>query len=504
MLRTLTPILLAWAAIAPAPAAADAPAGERPNILFVFSDDHAAQAIGAYGSRINKTPNIDRLAAEGMRFGNCFCGNSICAPSRATVLTGMHSHRNGVIDNGAVFDGSQTTFPKLLQAAGYQTALIGKWHLKSDPTGFDHWEVLIGQGPYYNPPMRTPGGRREHTGYTTEIITDLALEWLREERDPERPFLLMYQHKAPHREWEPGPRQLSLYDEVEIPEPATLLDDYAGRSGAARSQEMTLARHLSPRDLKLVPPPRLNEEQLTLWNAAYGPKNAAFEAAGLEGEELVRWRYQRYVKDYVRCVASVDENLGRVLDYLAESGLEENTIVVYSSDQGFYLGEHGWYDKRWMYEESLRMPLIVRWPGTIAPGAVEERLVSNIDFAPTFLEAAGVAIPGEVQGESLLGLLRGEEPEGWRESVYYHYYEFPGVHAVQRHYGVRDERYKLIHYYQIDEWELFDLECDPSELTSVHAEPAYAAVRVRLEAQLARLGELYGEAPPSGIGGGSR
>ncbi|MDP6538153.1 MAG: sulfatase [Planctomycetota bacterium] len=499
MLRYLPLLLLAWAPSRPASAA-----GERPNILFVFSDDHAAQAIGAYGSRINQTPHIDRLAAEGMRFANCFCGNSICAPSRATVLTGQHSHRNGVVDNGAVFDGSQTTFPKLLRSAGYQTALIGKWHLKSDPTGFDHWEVLIGQGPYYNPPMLTAQGRRRHHGYTTEIITDLALEWLREERDPERPFLLMYQHKAPHREWEPGPRQLSLYDDVEIPEPATLFDDYGGRAAGARSQEMTLERHLSPRDLKLVPPPGLDEAQLALWNAAYGPKNAAFEAANLEGEALVRWRYQRYLKDYLRCVASVDENLGRVLDYLAENGLEENTIVVYSSDQGFYLGEHGWYDKRWMYEESLRMPLIVRWPRAVRPGSVEERLVSNIDFAPTFLEAAGVPVPEELQGASLLGLLRGEQPRDWRESVYYHYYEFPGVHAVQRHYGVRDERYKLIHYYQLDEWELFDLERDPSELASVHADPAYAKVRERLEAELVRLGELYGETPPPRGGARSR
>ncbi|MED6335907.1 MAG: sulfatase [Planctomycetota bacterium] len=494
MLQNSLLILTAVAAIAGIAQAED----ERPNILFVFSDDHAAQAIGAYGSRINTTPNIDRLAEEGVRFSHCFCGNSICAPSRATVLTGKHTHRNGVIDNGVVFDGSQTTFPKLLQGAGYQTALIGKWHLKSAPTGFDHWEVLIGQGPYYNPPMLTPQGRVEHTGYTTEVITDLTLEWLREERDPERPFLLMYQHKAPHREWAPGPDQLTLYDDVRIPEPATLFDDYAGRSSAAAAQEMTLARHMSRRDLKFVPPPNLTASQLEVWEAAYGPKNVAFEAADLSGEDLVRWRYQRYIKDYLRCVASVDENLGRVLDYLKEAGLEENTIVVYSSDQGFYLGEHGWYDKRWMYEESLRMPLIVRWPRTIEPGRVEERLVGNIDFAPTFLEAAGVAVPEAMQGESLLGLLRGEEPKQWRASVYYHYYEFPGVHAVQRHYGVRDKRYKLIHYYLIDEWELFDLERDPAELTSVHSDPAYAEVRERLEAELERLQELYGETDPRG------
>ena len=464
--------------------------------MLVYSDDHASHAIGAYGSRIGATPHLDRLAAGGMRFENSTVGNSICAPARATVLTGKHSHANGVIDNGAVFDGAQQTFPKLLRAAGYQTALIGKWHLKSDPTGFDHWEVLLGQGPYYNPRMKSPAGTRRHEGYTTDVIADLALEWLDGERDAERPFLLMVQNKAPHREWAPGPEHLTLYDDVEMPEPATLFDDGAGRSSAARNQEMTLERHFYPLDLKFVPPNGLTPEQLERWNAAYGPKNEAFETAGLEGDAVVRWRYQRYVKDYMRCIASVDDNVGRLLAALEEAGLAENTVVVYSSDQGFFLGDHGWYDKRWMYEESLRTPLIVRWPGAVAAGSVDRHLVQNIDLAPTFLELAGVPVPGDMHGESLVPLLRGEDPPDWRRSIYYHYYEFPGVHAVQRHYGVRTERYKLIRYYEIDEWELFDLAEDPDELTSVHDDPARADVRAELEAELARLQAQYGDTEP--------
>jgi len=478
-------------------------ADERPNILFVFTDDHAAHAIGAYGSKINQTPNIDRLAREGMLFRNCFCTNSICAPSRAVILTGKHSHLNGVIDNRQQFDGTQQTMPKLLQAAGYQTAMIGKWHLKTAPTGFDHWIVLPGQGVYYNPRFRTPEGTVQFTGYTTDIITDLALEWLKEDRDAEQPFLLMYQHKAPHREWDPGPAHLTMYDDVEMPEPATLFDDYAGRTTAAAKQEMTLARHFSKRDMKLAPPPTINEEQLKDWNAAYGPKNEAFQEANLSGDDLVRWKYQRYIKDYLRCIASVDDNLGRVLDYLDESGLADNTVVIYSSDQGFYLGDHGWYDKRWMYEESLRMPLVVRWPKAIKPGGVDEHLVQNLDFAETFLEIAGAEIPDDMQGQSLVPLLKGESPGDWRRSIYYQYYEYPAVHMVQRHYGVRTGRHKLIHYYLIDEWELFDLEKDPDELKSVYDDPTYADVRRKLTAELTRLRELYKadqfeEPPPEG------
>ncbi len=465
----------------------------RPNIIFIFTDDHASHAISAYGSKINKTPNLDRLASEGMLFRNCFCTNSICSPSRAVILTGKHSHLNGVIDNRVKFDGSQQTFPKLLRKAGYQTAMIGKWHLKTEPTGFDFWKVLYGQGPYYNPPLRTPKGREKHTGYTTDIITDVALDWLKTGRDKSKPFLLMYQHKAPHRNWQPGPKHLALYDDTTIPEPNTLFDDWSNRTSACKIQEMTVAHHLNESDLKLRPPGNLTPEQLKTWNAAYEPKNKAFREANLDGKELVRWKYQRYLKDYLRCIASVDDNVGRLLDYLDESGLAKNTVVVYSSDQGFYLGDHGWYDKRWMYEESLRMPLMVRWPGVIKPGSVSTDLVQNLDFAETFLDIAGARIPDDMQGRSIVPLLKGQPVDDWRDSIYYHYWEFPAVHMVHRHIGVRTQRYKLIHYYLLDEWELFDLEKDPEELKSVYGDPAYADVVKRLKVELKRLQKHYGD-----------
>ena len=392
-------------------------ADKRPNILFIFTDDHAPHAIGAYGSKINKTPNMDKLAREGMIFHNSFCTNSICGPRRAVILTGKHSHLNGFMTNGNTFDGSQQTFPKLMRKAGYQTAMVGKWHLKTEPTGFDFWEVLIGQGPYYNPPMRTPQGNKKYTGYTTEIVTDIALDFLKNKRDKEKPFVLMYQHKAPHRNWAPGPGYLNMYDDVTIPEPATLFDRWENRTSAAKTQTMTIERHLSANDLKLTTPRGLTKEQLAAWNAAYGPKNEAFRKAKLEGKALVRWKYQRYIKDYLRCIAAVDDNIGRVLGYLDDEGLAGNTIVIYSSDQGFYLGDHGWFDKRWMYEESLRMPLIVRWPGVIKPGSTNHHLVQNLDYAETFLDVAGIAIPDDMQGRSLAPLFRGESPADWRDSI---------------------------------------------------------------------------------------
>jgi len=338
MLRSLC-LLLFGAAYLTACTPTEAPP-ERPNIVFIFTDDHSANAISAYGSEINTTPNIDRLANEGMRFDYCLVTNSICAPSRATILTGKYSHVNGQITNAERFDGSQQTFPKLLQQAGYQTALIGKWHLRSDPTGFDYWRVLIGQGPYYNPPMRSVNDTLRLTGYTTDIITDLTLDWLTDQRDPDKPFMLMFQHKAPHRRWDPGPDHLTLYDDTEIPEPATLFDDFAGRGTASKTANMQVANHLSARDLKLTPPSNLTPAQLETWNAAYGPKNEAVLAEKPSGEELVKWKYQRYIKDYLRSVASVDDNIGRVMAYLEEAGLDENTIVIYNSDQGWYLGEH--------------------------------------------------------------------------------------------------------------------------------------------------------------------
>jgi len=351
--------------------------GKRPNILFIMSDDHAAPAISAYKgflASVAKTPNLDRIAKEGMLFKNCFCTNSICAPSRAVILTGKYSHLNGVIDNGKRFDGSQQTFPKLLQKVGYQTAMIGKWHLKTDPTGFDYWNVLPGQGTYYNPAMKEMGRRKKYNGYTTDIITDHCLKWLKE-RTSDKPFCLMYHHKAPHREWEPGLKHLTMYDDVTIPEPKTLFDDYSNRGTAAKEQDMTIEKTMNNRDLKLVAPENLTPEQKKLWDAAYEPKNQAFRSANLKGRDLVRWKYQRYIKDYLRCIASVDDNVGRVLDYLDEAGLARNTVVIYTSDQGFYLGEHGWFDKRFMYEESLRMPFLVRYPHQIKPGSVNDDMV---------------------------------------------------------------------------------------------------------------------------------
>ena len=464
-----------------------------PNIVFIFTDDHASHAIGAYGSVINQTPNLDRLAREGMLFRNAFVTNSICAPSRATVLTGQYGHLNGVPTNRDTLDlhSIEYAFPKLLRAAGYETAMIGKWHLKVRPEGFDHYEVLRGQGLYYNPLLLTPGDSVRYTGYTTDVITDRALDWLANGRDPDRPFLLMYQHKAPHRRWDPGPDHLTLYDDVEIPEPETLFDDYAGRTSAALTQEMTIREHLDDRDLKFVAPPELTDEQLLTWDAAYDPKNEAFRAANLTGDDLVRWKYQRYIKDYLRTIASVDDNIGRLLDYLDDAGLAENTIVVYTSDQGFYLGDHGWFDKRWMYEESLRTPLIVRWPGVVAPGSENNDLVQNLDFAETFLDVAGVPIPDMMQGRSLLPLLEGTTPSDWRDAIYYQYFEYPGWHMVRRHYGVRTLRHKLIYYYEIDEWELFDLEADPRELRSVYDDPQYAEVVTDLNDRLGRLRAQY-------------
>ncbi|MGI9427329.1 MAG: sulfatase family protein [Bythopirellula sp.] len=471
---------------------------QRPNILFIFTDDHCTQALSAYDPERITTPNLDRIANEGMLFNRCYVTNSICGPSRAVIQTGKYSHLNGFVRNGNRFDGSQQTFPKLLQGAGYQTAVIGKWHLGTAPQGYDYFEVLKGQGPYYNPPMRHGDaqgehGTRKHTGYTTDIITDLSLEWLKNSRDEDKPFMLMYQHKAPHRNWQPGPKYLNWLDDKTIPEPETLRDDYANRASPARNQEMTVRHHLTANDLKQTQPRNFTAEQLKAWNAAYGPKNEAFDKAraNMTEEEIFKWKYQRYVKDYLRCVKSVDDGVGRILDYLDESGLAENTVVIYSSDQGWYLGEHGWYDKRWMYEESLRTPLLVRWPGRIEPKSTNDNIVSILDFAETFLDIAEAEVPGDMQGKSLVPLLQGNVPNDWRNSFYYHYYEFPGPHSVARHYGVTNGRHKLIYYYQLGEWELFDLQHDPSELKSEYDNPDYANVVDDLKTELKRLREHY-------------
>lgn len=491
-------------------------AAERPNIVFIFSDDHCEQALSAYDSSRIVTPNMDRIAKEGMRFDRCYVTNSICGPSRAVIQTGKYSHLNGFFQNGNRFDGSQQTFPKLLRAAGYQTAVIGKWHLETTPQGYDYYDVLQGQGPYYNPPMITAGPdgepvTRPHTGYTTDIITDKALAWLKESRDSEKPFMLMCQHKAPHRNWMPGPKYLNWLDDVEIAEPETLWDDYSGRTSAASQQQMTIREHLNDRDLKLTGYGNMNDEQKKVWDAAYGPKNAAFEKAkpGMSEEEIIKWKYQRYVKDYLRCVKSVDDSIGQVLDYLDEAGLADNTVVIYSSDQGWYLGEHGWFDKRWMYEESLKTPLLIRWPGKIAPGLTHDAIVSNLDFAETFLDVAGVEVPSDMQGRSLVSLFDGSTPSDWRKAFYYHYYENPGAHNVARHYGVTNGKYKLIRFYALqgmprDDWELFDLEKDPNELKSVYGAPEYQQIQASLEAELDHLRAQFQVPPDEKIGPANR
>jgi arylsulfatase A-like enzyme/lysophospholipase L1-like esterase len=495
-MRRLLPLLATLLAIAPIARGA----AQRPNIVFIFSDDHALESISAYGGRLKEvapTVNIDRLARDGALFRNSFCSNSICGPSRAAILTGKHSHLNGYMDNQtSEFDGSQTTFPKLMQKAGYQTAIIGKWHLVSNPTGFDHWEVLPGQGSYYNPDFQQmDGSRKRFEGYVTDLVTDHALEWLRNGRDANKPFVLMAQHKAPHRNWTPPIRLLKHFDGVTIPEPKTLFDNYANRSEALKQQEMSIAkdftwghdmlfrganeftRHFAS-GMNNGEYQRMSGEQQAAWDRHYEPENQAFlqqlRAGKLKDDDVTRWKYQRYMKNYLACVRALDENVGRLLDYLDSSGLAQNTIVIYSSDQGFYLGEHGWYDKRWMFEESLKMPFIIRWPGVVTPASEPAAMIQNIDYAPTFLDIAGAEIPKEIQGKSLLPILKtGTTPKDWRDSIYY-FYSGENMHRVARHDGVRTERYKLMRFPNSDEWNLFDLEKDPSELTSVHDSPAYA------------------------------
>ncbi len=469
----------------------DAAEKPQPNIVFIFTDDLTCQAVSSYGDgrKLLDTPNFDRIGREGMRFDRCLVTNSICGPSRATILTGKYSHVNGFYNNSnSQFDGTQQTFPKLLQGAGYATAMIGKWHLGSNPTGFDEWHILPGQGIYYNPPMIHNGQRVKHAGYVSDIITDLSIEWLKT-RDKSKPFLLMTQHKAPHREWAPALRHLGWDQDRKHQEPETLFDDFAGRSQAVRDHDMGIDRTFTDLDAKLVPPPGITPEQLKTWNAYYEPRNAAYREAKLTGKDLVRWRYQRYMHDYLGCVKGVDENVGRLLQFLDESGLAENTVVVFSSDQGFFLGEHGWFDKRWIFEESLRTPLMVRWPGVTSPKSVSNQIVSLIDFAGTFLEIAGQPVPADMQGRSLVPLLKGQTPADWRQSLYYHYYEFPVPHHVRPHRGVVTDRYKLVHYYKpdLDEWELLDRQADPLEVRNFHADPAYAETVKQLHRELERL-----------------
>lgn len=495
--------------------ATEQPQVSPPNILFIFSDDHAVQAIGAYGSTLNQTPHLDRLAAQGMIFDRSYCTNSICGPSRASILTGLHSHLNGFRRNGDRFDGSQWVFPRALQENGYQTALIGKWHLETDPTGFDYWKILPGQGHYYNPDfIHMDKSRQRDPGYCTDLITEDSIQWL-EKRDRSKPFLLMSQHKAPHRNWAPHPRHFGRYKLGSNPVPATLRDDYSGRSRTLADSEMSIRNHFYwGHDMKFHGPnqlpqyfldgipngeyARMTDEQKAEWDAYYQPENDAFlaqvQAGELSDDEVLLWKYQRYMHDYLGSVQAVDDSVGRLLDYLDQSGLAENTIVVYASDQGFYLGEHGWYDKRWMFEESFRMPLIVRWPGQVPAGTRSSALVQNIDYAPTFLQAAGIEVPAQVQGRSLLPVLQGDgqAPSGWRDALYYAYYENDSVHEVAVHDGVRTDRYKLMFFPRTNEWNLFDLESDPQELRSVHEDPQYQAVLAGMKQRYRDLRGYYG------------
>ena len=473
---------------------AQAPPASRPNILWIFSDDHSYQTIGAYGERfqsLNPTPNLDRLAREGMRFDRCYVANSICGPSRATLLTGKHSHMNGKLCNvTGHFDHNQQQFQKILQTNGYQTAMIGKIHLNGKMQGFDYWEVLPGQGVYNNPSFITAKGKTQYKGYVTDIITDRALNWLQNGRDADKPFMLMIHHKAAHRNWMPAQRDMGRYEDVEIPEPESLFDDYAGRGSAAHLQDMSIDKTMRmDNDLKIAP-------KYAVPGGPFAARNDWYAAHKPEGADLVRWKYQLYMKDYLRCIWAMDENIGRVIRKLEEMGLADNTIIMYSSDQGFYNGEHGWFDKRFMYEESFRTPFIAWWPGKIKPGSVNTDLVQNIDFAETFLDLAHAPIPEEMQGCSVVPLLKGQTPADWRKSIYYQYYEYPRPHHVFPHEGVFDGRYKLIRFHGADvpggeEWELYDLKTDPREMQSMYNHPEMSGVVKRMKEELVRLKTQY-------------
>jgi len=461
----------------------------RPNILFIMTDDHAAHAIGAYGSKVNQTPHLDRLAREGALLTNVFATNAICTPSRAAILTGQYSHLNGVTMFNR-FDSSRMTVARLLQQGGYHTGMIGKWHLGSDPAGFDRWEILPGQGAYRDPVFYTAAGEKTYTGrYATDVITDLALEFV-ESRPRDRPFFLMMHHKAPHRPWEPSEAHAAHFADQRIPEPVTFWDSYATRTDALHENQQRVAADLTNRDLKLAPPAALAGPELTKW-LAIKPDSVTTVRDGktvtLTGEALVRWKYQRYMQDYLATVQSVDDSVGRVLALLDKTGLARNTLVVYTSDQGFFLGDHGLFDKRFMYEESIRMPFLARWPAGIKPGTRSDALALNIDFAPTFLEAAGLTAPADMQGRSLLPVVRGRAPANWRTAMYYRYYHDPGDHNTRAHYGVRTRTHKLIYFWKKDQWELFDLINDPHELHNLYGEPGQAQLTAAMKAELARL-----------------
>jgi arylsulfatase A-like enzyme len=465
-------------------AAALAQGREQPNILYIMADDHAAHAISAYGSRINRTPNIDRIANGGVRLTDCFCTNSICTPSRAAILTGQYSHKNGVYTLDDAIDPKRDNVAKEMQSAGYQTAIIGKWHLKTDPSGFDDWKILPGQGVYYDPVFLSPLGKQKYNGYCTDLIGDFTLEWLKK-RDRRKPFFLMSHHKAPHRPWQPSPKYKDLFANTTIPEPDNLYDHYEGRARSVASVTMKVGEDMSERDLKTKIPD------------------------DLKGDALRKWAYQIYIKDYLRCIQSVDENVGRVLDYLDAERLSANTIVIYTSDQGFFLGDHGWFDKRLMYEESLRMPFLMRYPGHIPRRTVNRDMILNIDFAPMFLDYAGHRKPDEMQGRSFRQNVEGHTPADWRKAMYYRYWMHnTSDHHVPAHYGVRTERWKLIYYYgkplgmkgaeppdTQPDWELFDMQNDPREMHNLYHDSKYAPIVKELKLELDTLQREAGDRP---------
>jgi arylsulfatase A-like enzyme len=478
----------------------------RPNIIFIMADDHAYQAISAYGSTLIQTPNIDRIAREGAIMKNGFVTNSVCSPSRAVILTGKYSHINGLKDNGTFFNGEQQTLPKILRANGYHTAVVGKWHLWSEPTGFDYWNILPAQGHYYNPPFIKMGKDTVYKGYVTDVVTDLALQWIGENRNA--PFFLMLQHKAPHRNFMPPLKYLHKFDNTNFPLPANFYDDYKNRLALQR-QQITVARDLDIRYDSKIPcdtcavtkindwapaeyqreMERLTPAERRQWDSVYQLEYEQFKKI-YDTTSLVKFQFQRYMEDYLRCILSVDDNVGRVLQYLEENGLFENTIVIYTSDQGFYLGEHGLYDKRFMYNESFRTPMVIRYPAKITPKQQVDRFTLNLDIAPTLLDYAGIPIPADMQGASMRPLLQKEKVANWRNEIYYHYYELS--FGLTRHYGIYTGRYKLMHFYHpIDAWELYDLKKDKQEMNNLYNDPKYSKIVADLKVRLRNLQLQY-------------
>ncbi|ALL05011.1 sulfatase [Pedobacter sp. PACM 27299] len=469
-------------------------AQQQPNIIIIVSDDHAFQSIGAYGSKLMKTPSIDRIAKEGVRFDKGYVTNSICGPSRAVILTGKYSHKNGFKDNeNSKFDGSQDSFVKQLRTGGYQTAWIGKWHLETTPQGFDHWQVLPDQGQYYNPDfLMQDGTKKRYEGYVTNVVEDVAEDWL-DQRDQSKPFCLVIGHKATHRVWLPDTADMGMFDKVKFPLPHNFYDDYKTRE-AAKIQDMSIAKTMvMGYDLKMFGSEaeadregsvkRMNPAQRAKFNAYYEPIAADLKARNLTGKALTEWKFQHYMQDYLSTAASLDRNIGRTLDYLDKKGLTKNTIVIYMSDQGFYLGEHGWFDKRFIYEESFRTPMVMRYPGVIKPGSVSKDFVMNLDIAPTMLDAAGIVIPKDVQGKSMLPQLKDSKNAG-RKVMFYHYYE-NGEHSVSPHFGIRNSRYKLIRFYKrVNSWELFDLQKDPNELNNLYGQKGYEKITDQMKKEL--------------------